>query len=106
MEKFFYFTSFIDYALLYQFYATKIRNIFELEKYIFEKERSEFQIMLFLVNLGKCEEIPKQVKFHHKKETWPFFGKDLSDEIDSRHIIVGRKKFKEHEFQTFKHFSR
>jgi hypothetical protein len=87
----FYFTSYIDYALLYQFAFTKLKTIQEIEKYILEKENGEFQIMLFLINLGNCEEMNQFPLKHPLKQ---FKGKHLPSQIDSRHVFVGRKKIR------------
>jgi hypothetical protein len=58
--KGFYLTSFLEYALFYQLNVCELGS---LEQKIIHKNKS-FKILLFLVNLGKCQNLLKMKEIH------------------------------------------
>jgi hypothetical protein len=85
--KGFYFTSYIDYALFYQLNKWNISKLREEIK----KTHNTFKMMVFLVRLGNCQELNKSHPMKPGDEHLLFIGTEFPDDLDSRHIIVGRK---------------
>jgi hypothetical protein len=83
--KGFYLTSSIDFALFYQFGL--VSTVQEVTDAI--KERSNiFKMLVFACNLGRCQEFNGSSDSADWRTTT--YGKPLSHDIDSRHMIVGR----------------
>lgn len=85
--KGFYFTSFIEYALFYQFHKSSLAD---LETFI-SNQNNEFRIMFFLVNLGICEEFNEKYPCKTEKDWNSVKGKDFIFNIDSRHVLIGQQ---------------
>jgi hypothetical protein len=80
----FYMTSCIDYALFYQFGFSTVHQVTSVIK----RQGNTFKMLVFACNLGRCQEFNESSDAADWRTTT--YGKPLSHDIDSRHVIVGR----------------